>query len=464
MSAFHIVSPLIEVTNLPSQLPSTESPPRRVYFKMDHEQPSGSFKIRGIGHMIDTIQRRGNLNKLVASSGGNAGLAVATVGRQIGVPVEIYVPQTTSERMVGKLRALGASVTVHGENWNAADELARKAVDEPSGAYYIPPFDDPLLWDGHASLIDEIKAAGVKPDVVFLSVGGGGLLCGAQRGLERNGWGSDVRIVGVETEGAASFAAGKAAGRPVMLPGIYSVATSLGARAVTAACINSPVTTESCVVTDAEAVGACLWFLNEHKTLIEPACGATLAAVLPSEYLERHVKPGETAVVIVCGGSNVTFDMLNQWKRKFLPSVPESAIAEATTAEAIQRCFPVMHELRPHLVEEEFVGLVTAQMKDGYRIIYATDASGEVVAAAGFRFMTNLYIGKQIYVDDLVCKASLQRGGYGGALMDWIKKCAKENGCAHVRLDSGVQRHGAHRFYLKHGFDIKSHSFLVKLT
>jgi L-serine/L-threonine ammonia-lyase len=431
---------------------------------MDNQQPSGSFKIRGIGYMIDTIQKQGNLRKLVASSGGNAGLAVATVGREIGVPVEIYVPVTTSERMVGKLRGLGANVTVHGENWNAADELARKAVDEPNGAYYIPPFDHPMLWDGHASIVDEIKAAGVKPHVVFLSVGGGGLLCGVQRGLERNGWGSDVRIVAVETEGAASFAAGKAAGHPVMLPGIYSVATSLGARAVTPACLDSPVPTEPFVITDAEAVSACLWFLNEYRTLIEPACGATLAAVLSPEYLERHIKPGETAVVVVCGGSNVTFDMLNQWKRKLLPSVPQSAVSEATSAEDIQRCFPVMSELRPHVPEQDFVGIVTAQMKDGYRLIYATDAAGEVVAVSGFRFMTNLYIGKHIYVDDLVCKASLQRGGYGSALMEWIKKCAKDSGCAHVRLDSGVQRHDAHRFYLKNGFDIKSHSFVAKLT
>ena len=97
--------------------------------------------------------------------------------------------------------------------------------------YFIHPFDDPIIWQGHASMIDEIALSGAKPEAVVLSVGGGGLLCGVIEGLKRNNW-SDVPIVAVETEGAESYAASVREGYLVELTAITSIATSLGARQV----------------------------------------------------------------------------------------------------------------------------------------------------------------------------------------------------------------------------------------
>jgi L-serine/L-threonine ammonia-lyase len=140
--------------------------------------------------------------------------------------------------------------------------------------------DDPLIWEGNASLVDELVAEGIKPGAIVLSVGGGGLLCGVQRGLERHGW-QDVRIIAVETEGAASFAAAQKAGKPVRLEAITSIATSLGALAVTHGTLTTKdsVVTESMVVSDKEAVRAMRKFADEERVLVEPACGAALAGV-----------------------------------------------------------------------------------------------------------------------------------------------------------------------------------------
>ena len=96
-----------------------------VFLKMDALQPSGSFKDRGMAHLFATMQKQGT-TRFISSSGGNAGLAAATVGRALGVSVDVVVPKTTKPIVVAKLKELGADVTVHGENWNAADDLARR--------------------------------------------------------------------------------------------------------------------------------------------------------------------------------------------------------------------------------------------------------------------------------------------------------------------------------------------------
>lgn len=299
-----------------------------VKFKMENMQPSGSFKDRGIGNMIKSLTESSLINRLICSSGGNAGLSVATIGRKIGLSVDVYVPVTTLPMMITKLKQQSANVFVGGENWNAADLVAREALSRNPGARYIPPYDDPLIWEGHSTIIDELVESLTKdeePDTIILSVGGGGLLAGIQQGLDRVGW-NDVRIIAVETEGAASFAAAKAAGKIVKLDKISTVASSLGALSVTAAVLSSSskaaLRTESLLVTDAEAVSACLRFADEQRTLVEPACGACLAAVYSPrcrDLVQAGIESSTTQniVVIVCGGSVVSLDLLLSWKEKY---------------------------------------------------------------------------------------------------------------------------------------------------
>lgn len=105
MSRFHRITPLI-----PGLKPN-------VFMKLENLQPSGSFKDRGIGHMIGTLMSQGNVRKLICSSGGNAGHAVATVGRAVSLPTDVYVPTTTKAMMVEKIRLTGANVIIGGENW-----------------------------------------------------------------------------------------------------------------------------------------------------------------------------------------------------------------------------------------------------------------------------------------------------------------------------------------------------------
>lgn len=281
---------------------------REVWLKLDALQPSGSFKLRGIGHACETLAAQGK-RRFIASSGGNAGIAVAFAGRRLAIPVTVVVPRTTTGHAQAQIRAQGAEVIVHGAVWDEAHALAQSMLG--GDAAFVHPFDDPLLWQGHASLVDEVAAAGLRPDAVVLAVGGGGLLAGVVQGLERQGWG-DVPVIAVETAGADSLARSLAAGRRITLDAIASVATSLGARQVCeqafALAQRHPV--RSAVVPDLQALDACLRFIDDHRLHVEPACGAALAlAYAPSSVLQGL----QRILVIVCGGTTNTLEQLRQW-------------------------------------------------------------------------------------------------------------------------------------------------------
>jgi L-serine/L-threonine ammonia-lyase len=293
--------------------PLLESAALGCWLKMEALQPSGSFKLRGIGHACARYAERG-ARRFISSSGGNAGIAAAYAGRRLGLPVLVVVPETTSARARELIAREGAQIVVHGVSFQEANALALSMAG-PEDAF-IHPFDDPLLWEGHAGMIDEVAGAGLKPDAVVLSVGGGGLLCGVVEGLRRQGW-NDVPVFAVETAGADSYARSLAAGERIELPAITSIATSLGARRVSeqafALARQHPIIPR--VVSDRAAVEACLRFMDDHRVVVEPACGAALAlAYAPGA-------PGalgdyRRVLVIVCGGVTATVEQLQRWGRE----------------------------------------------------------------------------------------------------------------------------------------------------
>lgn len=300
--SLHVDTPLLESRPLSLQAQRT------TWCKLDALQPTGSFKIRGIGLACQTKLERG-AKRFVSSSGGNAGLAVAYAGRRLGVPVQVVVPTSSTARALELLAAEGAVVTVHGDSWQEANALAQSLLG-PDDAF-IHPFDDPLLWAGHATLVDEVAAAGLRPGGVLVAVGGGGLLSGVIEGLRRNGMG-EVPVFAVETEGAASLHAALQAGERVALDAISSLATSLGAKQVCPRAFElarrHPLT--SLVVSDRDAVRAGLRFMDDHRLVVEPACGAALA---PAYQAHPALAAADDLLVVVCGGATATAAQLLAW-------------------------------------------------------------------------------------------------------------------------------------------------------
>ncbi len=136
----------------------------------------------------------------------------------------------------------------------------------------------------------------------------------------------------------------------------------------------------------------------------------------------------------------------------------------AQTDAEILKCFPVMNQLRPHLVQTEFVERVKRQQSnDGFALVYLTDPTGAVKSVAGFRINECLSVGRYLYVDDLVTSEADRSLGFGEKLFGWLVNHAKENNCALFELDSGVQRFAAHRFYFKQKMHIDCYRFSLKL-
>jgi L-serine/L-threonine ammonia-lyase len=310
MRALHIVTPLLTHRPLSARLG------KQVSLKMESLQPSGSFKLRGIGEMCQRAAQRG-ASHLVCPSAGNAGFAAAVAGAALGVRTTIVVPATTLASVRQTIVDIGAQVIVHGEAWDEANEEARRLCAQP-GTVYVPPFDHPDIWDGNATLLDEALTqnwTGEPFDAVVCAVGGGGLMCGVLQGLHRNGLGH-VPVIAVETEGAASFHAAVRAGGLVTLPRIDSIASSLGAKRVAQAALDWTTRHDirSVTVTDAQAVDACLRFADDMRTLVEPACGAALAVAYQNLAV---LAPFRHPLMVVCGGIGVDLAKLQGWKTRF---------------------------------------------------------------------------------------------------------------------------------------------------
>lgn len=141
------------------------------------------------------------------------------------------------------------------------------------------------------------------------------------------------------------------------------------------------------------------------------------------------------------------------------------AVRRADSPKTVRLCFPVIAQLRPHLDEPEFVRRVGEQAKEGYRLAY-TQVRGKATAVAGYRVQRMLFqkeSGRLLYVDDLVTDEGRRSKGHGRALLAWLVQEARREDCDALELDSGVQRVGAHRFYLNQGMHIASYHFRLPL-
>lgn len=221
--------------------------------------------------------------------------------------------------MIAKIKNAGATEVIQiGASWAEADAYLRKELlGNDKNAVYVPPFDHEHVWDGAATIVEELKE---KPDVLVCSVGGGGLLSGLVRGLDRKSWG-DVKVLALEPKGAESLHKSLEKGELVRLEKITSICTTLGATMVgekTFEC-GQRKNVRSVVLEDREAVMGCWRLADDERLLVEPACGINVALCYDGRL--KKLLPELTAeskvVIVVCGGTGVTLEWLMEWREKF---------------------------------------------------------------------------------------------------------------------------------------------------
>lgn len=134
-------------------------------------------------------------------------------------------------------------------------------------------------------------------------------------------------------------------------------------------------------------------------------------------------------------------------------------IKKMTSESEIKATFPVMKQLRTHLSEDQYLTMVNRQGHTGNYQVAAVIEDDDVKCVAGYRVSECLAYGRFLYVDDLVTGENARSSNYGKQMMDWLIEEAKNLDCLQLHLDSGVQRHSAHRFYLRERMDITAFHF-----
>ena len=278
-----------------------------VYLKMELFQKTGAFKLRGAFNKALTLSAKEEVRGVVAVSGGNHAQAVAYAAKTLGLKSVILMPEATPRHYLEATAGYGAEVIL-----TATMSEAFKMIPEyqAEGWVYIHPYDDPLVIAGQGTIGLEILEDVPQVTDVILSIGGGGLAGGVATAMKTMK--PEVRIWGVETEGADSMARALSANCVIELPQITSIAKTLGAPAVTerTLMLAKKYLESVTVVQDREAIEALRFLLERVKVLTEPAASCTLAA---AERLKFHFSPESHVVLILCGG-NFAVDALLQYE------------------------------------------------------------------------------------------------------------------------------------------------------
>jgi hypothetical protein len=132
------------------------------------------------------------------------------------------------------------------------------------------------------------------------------------------------------------------------------------------------------------------------------------------------------------------------------------------TEEEIKYCYKMMHQIREDLSEKDFIDTISLQIKNGYKVAYVLEDKN-VICVSGFSIGYKLAWGKHLYIDDFVTNKSVKSSDAAMALLDFIKIYAKQQNCTSIHLDSSVQRHEAHKFYLNQDMKIDSHHFSIEI-
>jgi threonine dehydratase len=277
-------------------------------YKLEFLQHTGSFKVRGAFNAALQLSQAECARGVVAVSGGNHGLAIAYVGKVLGIPATVVMPKATPQFVVERATADGARVVLTetiAEAFARVDELAR------DGLALLHPFDDVRVIAGQGTLALEMLEQMPEVKTLVVSIGGGGLISGVASTIKQMK--PDVTIVGVETKGADAMRQALDAGRPVTLPGITSIARTLGAPSVSERTLHAVrrYVDDVVVVDDRDAVAAIIELQEKLGVLVEPAASCTHAAL--GLGLVERVGP---TLLLLCG-SNVRFDEVVGWRQRF---------------------------------------------------------------------------------------------------------------------------------------------------
>ncbi|MFC4448497.1 threonine ammonia-lyase [Halorussus aquaticus] len=276
-----------------------------VHLKLETFQRTGSFKIRGATNRIATLSDEEKAAGVVTASAGNHAQGVALAATKSGVDSTIVMPENAPISKIKATRDYGATVVLHGDDYDEASEKAHE-IEREEGRTYVHAFDDEMVMAGQGTIGLEIVEDLPELDTVVVPIGGGGLIAGVATAIKQQK--PEARIVGVQADGASSAAQSLRKGEVHTLASVDTIADGIATRSVggkTFEVIDERVD-EVVTVSDSEIAVAVTHLLERAKTLVEGAGAVPLAALLSDaiEYDEDEV------IVPVLSGGNIDMNTL----------------------------------------------------------------------------------------------------------------------------------------------------------
>jgi len=268
-----------------------------VLLKCENLQRTGSFKIRGAYVRMSRLSAQERARGVVAASAGNHAQGVALAAQMLGIKATVFMPEGAPIPKLNATRGYGADVIFHGA---ILDEALLRAIEyaEETGAVLIHPFDHPDIVAGQATCGLEILAQAPRAASVIVPTGGGGLVAGIALAIKAHR--PDISVIGVQAEGAAAYPGSLAAGAPVALEAMTTMADGIAV-----ACPGTVPFAEivehvdDMITVSEESISQALVMLLERaKMVVEPAGAVAVAAIL--DQPERFATP---AVAVLSGGN-----------------------------------------------------------------------------------------------------------------------------------------------------------------
>ncbi|MBU2699379.1 threonine dehydratase [Sporomusaceae bacterium BoRhaA] len=276
----------------------------QVYLKMENQQRTGSFKLRGAYNKVANLTENEKKHGIIASSAGNHAQGTALAGTLFGIPTTIVMPKNAPLSKVKATQGYGATVVLHGGFYDEAYEEARRIQTEKQ-LTFVHPFNDPMVIAGQGTIGLEILEDLPDVEAVVVPIGGGGLIAGVAVAIKNLK--PDVKVIGVQTKNMPSMAEAIAQKKIVTCNGSPTIADGIAVKTpgeLTFDIIQRYV--DDIVTVDEEEIASAILLLMERvKTISEGAGAASVAAVLNKLQAYKNRK-----IAAVISGGNIDVNMM----------------------------------------------------------------------------------------------------------------------------------------------------------
>ena len=301
----------------------------QIYLKREDQQPVHSFKLRGAYNKLSHLSESECIHGVIAASAGNHAQGLALAASKLGIKATIVMPKTTPDIKVDNVRRFGGEVRLVGNSFNEA-QVASVEYAKAEQKTLIHPFDDEDVIVGQGTVAKELLQQQPNADVVFIPVGGGGLLAGMAVYLKQLS--PNTKVIGVEAEDSACLQAALAAGKPVDLNQVGLFADGVAVKRIGERTFNliKRYCDEVITVTTDEICASIKDIFEQTRVIAEPAGALSLAGL--QKYCATSEVKGQSLVAIL-SGANMNFHTLRYVSERCELGEKKEAILAVTIPE-----------------------------------------------------------------------------------------------------------------------------------